>query len=136
SRLEPDGSTFATRFQEDFITSTDRWFRPVKSLVGPDGALYVADWYDHNISHTDPKDRSKWYPPSRDTGRIWRVAPVARGGPPVVKPTTGATGKLSPVVTGGPPVVKPTTGGPPVATGKLSSDDLVNLLKHPNAWYS
>src|SRR5262245_55783374 len=75
SRLEPDGSTFATQFQEDFITSTDRWFRPVKSLVGPDGALYVADWYDYNISHTDPKDRSKWYQPSRDTGRIWRVAP-------------------------------------------------------------
>jgi glucose/arabinose dehydrogenase len=46
SRFEPLGSTFATRFQEDFIVSTDRWFRPIKSLVGPDGALYVADWYD------------------------------------------------------------------------------------------
>ena len=75
SRLEPAGSTFTTHFQEDFVVSTDRWFRPVKSLVGPDGALYVADWYDYNISHTDPKDRSKWYMPSRDTGRIWRVAP-------------------------------------------------------------
>jgi len=60
SRLEPQGSTFTTRFQEDFLTSTDRWFRPVKSLTGPDGALYVADWYDYNISHSDPKDRSKW----------------------------------------------------------------------------
>ena len=69
SRLEPDGSTFTTHFQEDFVISSDRWFRPVKSLVGPDGALYVADWYDYNISHTDPKDRSKWYKPSRDTGR-------------------------------------------------------------------
>src|SRR3954453_21702358 len=29
SRLEPVGSTFETRFQEDFVTSTDRWFRPV-----------------------------------------------------------------------------------------------------------
>ncbi|HZW33937.1 MAG TPA: PVC-type heme-binding CxxCH protein, partial [Isosphaeraceae bacterium] len=75
SRLEPAGSTFTTHFQEDFIVSADRWFRPVKSLVGPDGALYVADWYDYNISHTDPKDRSKWYMPSRDTGRLYRVVP-------------------------------------------------------------
>src|SRR6266446_3998633 len=75
SRLRPDGSTFTTQFQEDFLTSSDRWFRPVKSLVGPDGALYVADWYDYNIAHTNPKDRSQWYIPSRDTGRIWRVIP-------------------------------------------------------------
>jgi putative heme-binding domain-containing protein len=107
SRLEPDGSTFSTIFQEDFIVSTDRWFRPVRSLVGPDGALYVADWYDYNIAHSDPKDRSKWYQPSRDTGRIWRVAP---------------------------------TGSKPRADGKwplngLSSDELVDLLGHPNAWY-
>ena len=51
SRLEPAGSTFTTKYQEDFVVSTDRWFRPVKSLVGPDGALYVADWYDYHISH-------------------------------------------------------------------------------------
>ena len=75
SRLEPDHSTFTTRFQENFLLSSDRWFRPVKGLVGPDGALYVADWYDYNISHSDPKDRSKWYMPSRDTGRIYRVLP-------------------------------------------------------------
>jgi putative heme-binding domain-containing protein len=108
SRLERAGSTFTTHFQEDFITSTDRWFRPVKGLVGPDGALYVADWYDYNISHTDPKDRSKWYQPSRDTGRIWRVAPV------------GARLR--------------TEGKWPL--DRLSSDELVDLLKHRNAWYS
>src|SRR5438270_588382 len=108
SRLQPDGSTFTTQFQEDFLTSSDRWFRPVKSLVGPDGALTVADWYDYNISHTDPKDRSKWYQPSRDTGRIWRVAPV------------GWTSR----------------GGPPKPLGQFSSDKLVNLLNHPNAWFS
>jgi putative heme-binding domain-containing protein len=106
-RLEPEGSTFTTRFQEDFIVSSDRWFRPVKSVVGPDGALYVADWYDWNISHTDPHDRSKWYQPSRDTGRVWRVVPQ---------------------------------GTQPHADGKwplhdLSSDELVDLLRHRNAWY-
>jgi putative heme-binding domain-containing protein len=108
SQLVPEGSTFSTRFQEDFIVSTDRWFRPIKSLVGPDGAIYLGDWYDYNISHTDPKDRSQWYMPSRDTGRIWRVVPQ---------------------------------GSNPHATGKwplsgLTSDELVDLLDHPNAWYS
>jgi putative membrane-bound dehydrogenase-like protein len=108
SRLEPDRSTFNTVFQEDFLTSTDRWFRPVKSLTGPDGAVYVADWYDYNISHTDPKDRSKWYMPSRDTGRVWRVIPAGAA------PQADARLPLA----------------------KLSSNELVDLLKHPNAWYS
>jgi putative heme-binding domain-containing protein len=108
SRLEPDGSTFSTRYQEDILVSTDRWFRPVKSLVGPDGAVYVADWYDYNISHTDPKDRSRWYQPSRDTGRVWRVQPTGS------HPHADATFPLS----------------------KLSSSGLVDLLKRPNPWYS
>jgi putative heme-binding domain-containing protein len=112
SRLEADGSTFDTVFQEDFITSTDRWFRPVKSLVGPDGALYVADWYDWNISHTDPKDRSKWYQPRRETGRIWRVSP--EGAPrrtEFIPVSSSERNKLR------------------------STADLVKLLNHPNAWY-
>ncbi|MDR3636454.1 MAG: c-type cytochrome [Isosphaeraceae bacterium] len=108
SRLKPEGSTFTTNFQEDFITSTDRWFRPVKSLVGPDGSLYVADWYDYNISHTDPKDRSQWYIPSRDTGRIWRVAPQCSA--------ARADSRLP--------------------LSRRSSNELVDLLNHPNAWYS
>src|SRR5262249_21008409 len=108
SRLEPEGSTFITRFQEDFIPSTDRWFRPVKGLVGPDGALYVADWYDWNISHTDPKVRSQWYQPSRDTGRIWRLAPETT--------RLGSPEQRTPL-------------------GKLSSAGLVKLLGHDNSWY-
>jgi putative heme-binding domain-containing protein len=137
SRLEADHSTFTTVFQEDFITSSDRWFRPVKSLVGPDGALYVADWYDWNISHTDPKDRSKWYQPRRETGRIWRVSPVGaasraapESGPPRLGgPTVGAA-RLAAL--SGPPRL----GGPTVALGKLSSTELIKLLHHPNAWYT
>jgi putative heme-binding domain-containing protein len=108
SRLAPSGSTFGTEFQENFIVSSDRWFRPVKSLVGPDGALYFADWYDYNISHTDPKDRSKWYMPSRDTGRIWRVIPEGTNPQPPER----------------------------LPLSRRSSAELVDLLDHPNAWYS
>jgi putative heme-binding domain-containing protein len=108
SRLRPDGSTFTTHFQEDFLVSTDRWFRPVDSLTGPDGALYLADWYDRNISHTDPKDRSRWYQPSRDTGRVWRVVPE------------GANPRAD----------------FPRPLRDLKSDELVDLLQHRNAWYA
>ena len=108
AQLKPRGSTFETHFQEDFAVSSDVWFRPVDCLVGPDGALYAADWCDVNISHTSPKDRSQWYPPSRADGRIWRFVP------------SGA---------------KPKPLGP-LGLEKLSSGELVELLDHKNAWYS
>ncbi len=55
----------------DFITSGDRWFRPVAIQFGPDGCLYLVDWYNKIISHNEvPRDH-----PDRDKsrGRIWRV---------------------------------------------------------------
>lgn len=50
STIQARGSTFASRFAGDFVTTPDVWFRPVDMTVGPDGALYIADWYDYNIS--------------------------------------------------------------------------------------
>lgn len=55
----------------DFLSSEDKYFRPVNIEFGPDGCLYIADWYDKIISHnevptTDP-DRDK------SLGRIWRI---------------------------------------------------------------
>jgi len=80
SRLNRDvvsflGSTPKATEQPDFLTSTDPWFRPVDTLLGPDGALYIADFYNRIIGHyevplTHPgRDRER--------GRIWRV--VHRG---------------------------------------------------------
>ncbi len=74
STIEKRGSTFASRAAGDFITTSDIWFRPIESTIGPDGALYVADWYDYNISHSSPTNRHHWYKPSRFDGRIWRVS--------------------------------------------------------------
>lgn len=67
-----------TRFADrkpDFIESSDRWFRPVDLELGPDGALYIADWYNSIISHVEVRLDH----PARDKtrGRIWRV--VYRG---------------------------------------------------------
>ena len=63
--------------EEDFMTSTDKWFRPVAVHFGPDGAMYVVDWYNKVISHNEVPRTS----PDRDKtrGRIWRIR--AKGAP-------------------------------------------------------
>jgi putative heme-binding domain-containing protein len=65
------GSTPKANEQPDFITSDDPWFRPVDLQLGPDNALYIADFYNKIIGHYEvPLDH-----PGRDKerGRIWRV---------------------------------------------------------------
>ncbi len=55
-RSSPKGSTFvASRGRRDmeFLASTDSWFRPVNLYVGPDGALYVIDYYRPYIEHPE-----------------------------------------------------------------------------------
>ncbi len=51
SEITADGSTFRTRDLGHPVTTSDRWFRPVDIKLGPDGALYVADWYDRQVNH-------------------------------------------------------------------------------------
>lgn len=72
--LEPDGSTFKAKFGGELLVANDLWFRPVDCAVGPDGSLYVADWYDERANHVDPKD--DW---DKTNGRIYRI--VADGTP-------------------------------------------------------
>jgi putative membrane-bound dehydrogenase-like protein len=70
SRLVPHGATFRTIDEEDLIASSDRWFRPVWTGVGPDGAVYLADWYDTRLSHVNPVD--DW---DKQRGRLYRIRP-------------------------------------------------------------
>ena len=51
SEFLPEQSTFRTHDLGHPVTSDDRWFRPVDIKVGPDGALYVCDWYDQQVNH-------------------------------------------------------------------------------------
>ena len=66
----------------DVITSTDVAFRPIDVKMGPDGAIYIADWYNPIINHGEVDFRD----PRRDKthGRIWRL--TAKGRPLVEKP--------------------------------------------------
>ncbi len=67
----PDTSTFKSVDEAPFVTTKDRWFRPVDIKVGPDGALWIADWYDARLTHVSPVD--DW---SKTDGRIYRVRPA------------------------------------------------------------
>ncbi len=68
TRLETNGSTFKAIDETHLLDTKDRWFRPVDIQVGPDGALYIADWYDSRLSHVDPRDT--W---DKTSGRIYRL---------------------------------------------------------------
>jgi putative membrane-bound dehydrogenase-like protein len=49
--IEPDGAGFKERDGWNFLASSDEWVGPVHAEVGPDGALWVADWYNFVIQH-------------------------------------------------------------------------------------
>jgi putative membrane-bound dehydrogenase-like protein len=70
-KLERRGSTYFATGEPDFLSANDAWFMPVVQKTGPDGCLYVLDWYDryhcYQDANRDPAgiDRLK--------GRLYRV---------------------------------------------------------------
>ena len=81
-QISDDGSGFASKQLPDLIKSSNRVFRPIDVKMGPDGAIYIADWCNPIINHGEVDFRD----PRRDHnhGRIWRV--TAKGRPLVEKP--------------------------------------------------
>ncbi|AMV39818.1 PVC-type heme-binding CxxCH protein [Planctomyces sp. SH-PL62] len=80
--ISDDGAGFASREQSELIKTTHVSFRPIDVLMGPDGAIYIADWYNPIIQHGEVDFRD----PRRDhtRGRIWRV--TAKDRPLVERP--------------------------------------------------
>lgn len=66
-----DGAGFSANVLEPLIKSKHPNFRPVDTKIGPDGAIYIADWYNSIINHAQHDFRD----PRRDHehGRIWRI---------------------------------------------------------------
>jgi len=76
-KLKRMGSTYDCIEQPDFVTCDDPWFRPVNIQVGPDGALYIADFYNCIIGHYEvPLEHPRR---DRERGRIWRVVYTGKG---------------------------------------------------------
>lgn len=69
--LERWGSGYISNQEADLLYSDNVAFRPVDILEGPDGAIYVADWYNPIIQHgeVDFRDPRR----DRENGRIWRI---------------------------------------------------------------
>jgi putative heme-binding domain-containing protein len=80
--LQEDGSGYGARELGELIKTNHEGFRPVDVKMGPDGAIYIADWYNPIIQHGEVDFRD----PRRDHvhGRIWRV--TAKGRPLVPRP--------------------------------------------------
>jgi putative membrane-bound dehydrogenase-like protein len=109
--LVPAGPTFTARRLDrdcEFLASVDTWFRPVFLCQGPDGAIYVADFYREVIETplSLPEEIKRRYNlESRGRGRIWRIVPQ--------------DGRRL----------------PPPCLSRASSAELVALLEHENAWH-
>lgn len=70
SQMEPHGASFKTEDVEHVLLSDgDTWFRPVDIQEGPDGALYIADFYEQRIDHASHYQGRI----HRESGRIYRL---------------------------------------------------------------
>ena len=111
--VDPAGATFVARRGaegREFLASTDAWFRPVNFYVGPDGALYVIDYYRPRIEHpewtaSEFHKHPEQFAEGRNRGRIYRVMPV------------GARAFGAP------------------SLGAASNEALVDALSHSNLWW-
>jgi putative membrane-bound dehydrogenase-like protein len=70
SEVQPDRSSFKTKDVGYALESTDTWFRPVDIQHGPDGALYVADFYEQRIDHASHYQGRV----HKESGRIYRIS--------------------------------------------------------------
>ncbi len=94
----------------EFLASPENWFRPVSMTMGPDGALYVVDFYRSEVEHPEwvPADlRSRYdFNGRKDMGRIWRIVPEKRA-----------------------------SSYPRPHLSSASDAELVTFLDHPDAWW-
>jgi putative membrane-bound dehydrogenase-like protein len=82
----------------EFLASRDPWFRPVYTQSGPDGGLYIADFYRQWVEHPDfvrPELRgSVTWDTGKELGRIYRIRPTPETIRPVPKLSAESNAKL------------------------------------------
>lgn len=108
TEIKFSGRRAASEQQSEFLSSSDNWFRPVRLMASPEGALWICDMYRHVIEHPE------WIPEAWQAkldlyagfhqGRIYRLYPES-----------GSLSKIEDL-------------------SKLSSVELVDRLTHTNGW--
>ena len=78
-RIQRNQSTYQGAGEPDFLSANDVWFMPVVQKVGPDGCLYVLDWYDRYHCYQDASADPEGV--DRGHGRLYRVVHTATGRP-------------------------------------------------------
>lgn len=114
--LKDKGASFTAirvgRPNKEFLSSTDAWFRPVNLYTGPDGAIYVVDYYRQIIEHpewmSEEAIRGGQLYNGSDRGRIYRISKTE------AKPGEWMNG---------------------LQLGNASDEDLVAHLSDPNNWW-
>jgi putative membrane-bound dehydrogenase-like protein len=113
--IESKGATFSGKRvleNKEFLASKDPWFRPVFFYVGPDGALYVVDYYRQIVEHpewmSEEVNESGALYEGTNKGRIYRITP--KNG---LKMDWMSALNLA----------------------EKSTGELAELLKHENGWY-
>ena len=87
--IAPRGTTFQTSHGGELLQANDTWFAPCDVTMGPDGAVYVADWHDQRTGHPDPD--AEW---DRTNGRIFRVQVQGVKPAPFIDLTGASSAKL------------------------------------------
>jgi uncharacterized protein len=86
--LQRRGSDVADYYGWNLVASDDEWTAPISAEVGPDGHVWVIDWYNYIVQHNPTPHGFKtgtgnaYETPLRDKthGRIYRI--VYTGAPP------------------------------------------------------
>jgi putative membrane-bound dehydrogenase-like protein len=76
-KLTPKGSGFVASRAPDFLLANDAWARFINMQLGPDGNVYLIDWYDKQACHDNKAQ--VW---DRSNGRIYKI--IHKDAKPVV----------------------------------------------------
>ncbi len=88
--ITPHGAAFRSRMAWSLVASDDEWTSPIQADVGPDGQVWVIDWYNFIVQHNptpagfENGKGNAYETPLRDKvhGRLWRVVHDATKGSP------------------------------------------------------